>query len=213
MRMRKEAKRAKRIERNKQKAKKSNFFDLEAMADIEDAKQSIGGLPRMSDSDLEWGSDGPPQAVRDGDFVEKAETSESEGGGMDVDDGLDEAALARFAMGVANPQHLGIHDLEDAEESDEEDGEVIGSGVSQSNLSASESSEDSNEWTDEDEDEDDQTSEMQWQSKLTKMRERVKGKQKATAADREEDYLAYLEVSTAQTTRGLTILIVYFRSY
>jgi hypothetical protein len=211
MRMRKEAKRTRRIERNKQKAKERNFFDREEMVITGDAEQFIDGSPRVGDSDLEWGSDGPPQAVKDGVFVEKAETSESEDGGMDVDDGLDEAALARFAMSVANPQHLGIHDLEGAEESDEEDGEVVGSGISESDPSGSESSEDSDEWTDEDEE--DQTPDMQWQSRLTKMREKVKGKQRATAADRDEDYLAYLEVSAAHTTGGLIILTVYFRSY
>ena len=211
MRMRKEAKRTKRIERNKQKAKENNFLDREEMVITGDAEQFIDGSPRVGDSDLEWGSDGPPQVAKDGVFVEKVETSGSEDGGMDVDDGLDAAALARFAMSVANPQHLGIHDLEGAEESDEEGGEVVGSGASESDLLTSESSEDDDAWTDEDED--DKTPDMQWQSRLTKIREKVKGKQKASAADRQDDYLAYLEVSTAHTTRRLIILIVYFRSY
>lgn len=206
MRMRKEAKRTKRIERNKQKATRSNFFDREEMLITGDAEESIGGSPRVGDSDLEWGSDGPPQGVKDGIFVEKADISESEDGGMDVDDGLDEAALARFAMSVTNAQHLGIHDLEGAEESDEEDEVVVGSSAGGSDLSTSESSEDSDEWTDEDEN--NQTPDVQWRTKLTKMREKVKGKRRATAADRQEDFVAYLEVSTAHTTRGLTILIV-----
>ena len=195
MRMRKEAKRTKRIERNKRKAEKSKFFDHEEMVITGDAEEFIGGSPRVGDSDLEWGSDGPPQAVKDGGFVENATTSESEGGGMDVDSGLDEAALARFAMNVANPQHLGTHDLEGAEESDEEGGELVGSDIGGSDSSESESSEDSDQWTDEDEE--DQTPDMQWQSKLVKMREKVKSKQRATAADRDEEYLNYLEVSVA----------------
>lgn len=194
VRMRKEAKRTKRIERNKQKAKESKFFDRKEMVITGDLEGSIDGSPRVGDSDLDWGSDGPPQAVQNGVFVEKAETSESEGGGMDVDEGLDEIALARFAMGVTNPQHLDMHDLEGAEESDEEDGDgVIGDSAS----SGSESSEDSEEWTDEVEE--DQTPDMEWQSRLTKMRENVKGKQRATAAERDEDYLAYLEVSVAHS--------------
>jgi hypothetical protein len=193
VRMRKEAKRTRRIERNRQKAKEYTFFDREEMVITGNA----GGSPRVGDSDLDWGSDGPPQAVKDGVFVEKEKTSESEGGGMDVDDGLDETALAQFAMSVANPQQLGIHDLEGAEESDEEDGGGVGSHIGDSDPSGSESSEDSDEWTDEDEE--DQTPDMEWQSKLTKMREKVKGKQRATAADRDEDYLAYLEVSAAHS--------------
>jgi len=193
VRMRKEAKRTRRIERNKQKAKEYTFFDREEMVITGGAE----GSPRVGDSDLDWGSDGPPRAVKDGIFVEKAETSESESGGMDVDDGLDGTALALFAMGVANPQHLGIHDLEGAEESDGEDG----AGIGDSGLSGSESSEDSDEWTDEDEE--DQTPDKEWQSKLTKMREKVKGKQRATAADHDEDYLAYLDVSAAHSTVAL----------
>jgi hypothetical protein len=201
MRMRKEAKRTRHIERNKQKAKACKLFDRKKMVIIGDAGEFIDGSPRTGDSDLEWGSDGPPQAVKDGGFVEKVESSESEGGGMDVDDGLDEAALARFAMSVADPQHLGIHDLEGAEESGEEDGEGVGSGIDDSDSSGSESSEESAEWTDEDEE--DQTPDIEWQSRLMKMREKVKGKQRATAADRDEDYLAYLEVSAAHTTMAL----------
>ena len=198
VRMRKEAKRTKRIERNKQKAKESKFFDREEMVITGNLEGSIDGSPRIGDSDLDWGSDGPPQAVKNGVFVEKAKTSESEGGGMDVDDGLDEIALARFAMGVTNPQHLGMHDLEGAEESDEEDeDEVIGDSAS----SGSESSEESDEWTDEAEE--DQTPDMEWQSRLTKMREKSKGKQRATAAERDEDYLAYLEVSVAYSMVAL----------
>ena len=198
VRMRKEAKRTKRIERNKQKAKESKFFDLEETVITGDLEGSIDGSPRIGDSDLDWGSDGPPQAVKNGVFVEKAKTSESEGGGMDVDDGLDEIALARFAMGVTNPQHLGMHDLEDTEESDEEDGdEVIGDSAS----SGSESSEESDEWTDEAEE--DQTPDMEWQSRLTKMREKSKGKQRATTAERDEEYLAYLEVSVAYSMVAL----------
>jgi len=203
MRVRKEAKRTRRIERGKQKAKEYKFFDRE-MATAADEEGVIDGSPRVGDSDLEWGSDGPPQAMKDGIFVEKAETPESEGGGMDVDDGLDETALARFATSVTNPQHLGFHDLEGAEESDEENGEVIGSDIGDSDSSGSESSEGSDEWTDEDEE--DQTPDIEWQSRLTKMREKVKGKQRATAADRDEDYLAYLEVSTAPTTVALQSL-------
>ena len=198
VRMRKEAKRTKRIERNKQREKERKFFDREEMVITGDLEGFNDGSPRVGDSDLDWGSDGPPQAVKNGVFVEKAETSESEGGGMDVDDGLDESALARFAMGVTNPQHLGIHDLEGAEESDEEDGDgAIGNSVS----SESESSEDSDEWTDEVEE--DQTPDMEWQSRLTKMRENVKGKQRATAAERDEEYLAYLEVSVAHSMVAL----------
>ena len=198
VRMRKEAKRTRRIERNKQKAKESKFFDREETAITGDAEGSINGSPRVGDSDLDWGSDGPPQRVKNGVFVEKVETSESEGGGMDVDDGLDEIALARFAMSVTNPQHLGIHDLEGAEESDEEDGDGAESIIGGFAPSGSESSEDSDEWTDEDEV--DQTPDMEWQSRLTKMREKVKGKQRATTAERDEDYLAYLEVSAAHST-------------
>ena len=201
VRMRKEAKRTGHIERNKQKAKEYKFFDRKEMAIIADAEGSIDGSPRVGDSDLDWGSDGPPQAVKDGVFVEKAGASEDESGGMDVDDGLDEIALARFAMSVTNPQHLGIHDLEGAEESDEEDGDEVGSVIGGSAPSGSESSEDSDEWTDEDEV--DQTPDMEWQSRLTKMREKVKGKQRATAAERDDDYLAYLEVSAAHITVAL----------
>ena len=201
VRMRKEAKRTRRIERNKQKAKESKFFGREEIAITGDPEGSIDGSPRVGDSDLDWGSDGPPQAVINGVFVQKAETSESEGGGMDVDDGLDEIALARFAMSVTNPQHLGIHDLEGEEESDEEDGDGVGSVIGGSPLSGSESSEDSDEWTDEDDV--DQTPDMEWQSRLTKMREKVKGKQRATTAERDEDYLAYLEVSVAHRTVAL----------
>ena len=202
VRMRKEAKRTRRIERNKQKAKEYKFFDREEMVMTGDAEEHIDGSPRVGDSDLDWGSDGPPQAVKDGIFVEKAETPESEDGGMDVDDGLDETALARFAMGVANPQHLGIHDLEGAEESGEEDGDGIGSDIDDSDSSGSESSEDSDEWTDEAE----EGLDMGWQSRLTKMREKVKGKQRATAVDRDEDYLAYLDVSAAHSTVALQSL-------
>ena len=202
VRMRKEAKRTRRIERNKQNAKEYRFFDRKEMVITGDAEGLIGSSPRVGDSDLDWGGDGPPQAVKDGVLVEKVETTESEDGGMDVDDGLDETALARFAMGVANPQHLGIHDLEGAEESDEEDGDGIGSDIGDSDPSGSESSEDSDEWTDEAE----EGLDMGWQSRLTKMRENVKGKQRATAVDRDEDYLAYLEVSAAHSTVALQSL-------
>jgi hypothetical protein len=200
MRMRKEAKRTRRIERNKQKSK---FFDREEMRITGDVEEFIDGSPRVGDSDLEWGSDGPAQVVKDGIFVEKGETSESEDGGMDIDEGLDEAALARFAMSVTNPQHLGIYDLESAEESDEENDEVVGNDIGDSDSSGSESSEDGDEWTDEDEDEEDQTPDVQWQSKLMRMREKVQSKQRATAADDDEDYLAYLEVSRVPHNRRL----------
>jgi hypothetical protein len=209
MRMRKEAKRTRQIERNKQKAKESVFFGEETrITGYADAKEFIDGSPRVGDSDIEWGSDGPPQTLKDGVFVERAETSESDDGGMAVDVELDEAALARFAMSMENPQHSVYNDLEGAEESDGEDEDVVGSDIS-ADLLGSESSEDSDEWTDEE----NQTPDAQWQSRLMKMRKNVKSKRRETAADRDEDCLAYLEVSAAYNTGGVTIFTLHFRSY
>lgn len=108
------------------------------------------GLPRVGDSDIDWGSDGPPghhqeiasdseeedapvlaglgsrvrrdeQAIMQ-DYVQNAFGNAGHGGsGIRGDEEIDVDALARFAHGMQHPQHVTLDDIADQKRHQQED--------------------------------------------------------------------------------------------
>lgn len=109
------------------------------------------GLPRVGDSDIDWGSDGPPAVARG---VEEADSSDEDvpafaglgsrvrrdeqaimqdyvqnafGKQVESDseatgtDGIDMDALARFAEGMKHPHHVTLDDVADQQKHQQED--------------------------------------------------------------------------------------------
>jgi hypothetical protein len=109
------------------------------------------GLPRVGDSDIDWGSDGPPAAARGAEEVDSSDedvpafaglgsrirrdeqaimqdyVQNAFGKQVDSDseaagtDGIDMDALARFAEGMKHPRHVTLDDVADQQKHQQED--------------------------------------------------------------------------------------------
>lgn len=109
------------------------------------------GLPRVGDSDIDWGSDGPPAAAREDaeigdsdeedvpafaglgsrvrrdeqaimqDYVQNAFGKQAANTDSGDDDGIDMDALARFADGMKHPHHVTLDDVADQKRHQQED--------------------------------------------------------------------------------------------
>jgi hypothetical protein len=130
---------------------KSKQKKLERKARREGRIRKTEGLARVGDSDIDWGSDGPPvhrqeivigseeeddapvlaglgsrirrdeQAIMQ-DYVQNAFGNGSQGGsGVQGDEEIDMDALARFANGMQHPQHVTLDDIADQKRHQQED--------------------------------------------------------------------------------------------
>lgn len=109
------------------------------------------GLPRVGDSDIDWGSDGPPAAAREDpetddseeddvpafaglgsrvrrdeqaimqDYVQNAFGKPAGDSDAADSDGIDMDALARFANGMKHPHHVTLDDVADQQKHQQED--------------------------------------------------------------------------------------------
>lgn len=167
---------------------------------------------RRGDSDVDWGDESDEGEDDVKDMLEGI-------GKMDLDEGegMDVEAMKRFVQGmsvegqqfvtmddVADTERMRVEDEEDedGEGSDEdgidededddesEDDEIEAIFKKQENLLVGDGSE---EESSEDDEDDDGTPDGGFQARLKRLRENAKGKQKATNADRNEEFIAEIE--------------------
>jgi hypothetical protein len=132
--------------KTKQQKKKLN-----RKARQEERIRKTEGLPRVGDSDIDWGSDGPPAAARGAEDIDSSDDDVPAFAGLgsrirrdeqaimqdyvqnafgkqvesDSDaagtDGIDMDALARFAEGMKHPRHVTLDDVADQQKHQQED--------------------------------------------------------------------------------------------
>ncbi|KAJ9094826.1 hypothetical protein QFC20_006804 [Naganishia adeliensis] len=143
---------ATKSEKSKMQGKtKQQKKKLNRKARQEERIRKTEGLPRIGDSDIDWGSDGPPAAARGAEDVDSSEEDVPAFAGLgsrirrdeqaimqdyvqnafgkqvesDSDaagtDGIDMDALARFAEGMKHPRHVTLDDVADQQKHQQED--------------------------------------------------------------------------------------------